>query len=209
MSNTNIHILTKNEYKMTRCQDGIILLFPIEGQLILQHFTKTVNVENDIYVINNTDIFSILKIKTIMLYIASDWFRDRHFDFFNYKYSTNLVKSINSIKRALLQLALNHLNADSVSEDTTYITSVVDIIGKEGPLRNQSQIINITSLYGELSEILEYINQNITKKLTLTGIASKLFTSKSNLSAQFNQLLNMGFKTYVDTLKLQIHLNGY
>ena len=27
MSNTNIHILTKNEYKMTRCQDGIILLF--------------------------------------------------------------------------------------------------------------------------------------------------------------------------------------
>ena len=36
MSNTNIHILTKNEYKMTRCQDGIILLFPIEGQLKLQ-----------------------------------------------------------------------------------------------------------------------------------------------------------------------------
>ncbi|MDO0964249.1 AraC family transcriptional regulator, partial [Staphylococcus haemolyticus] len=82
MSNTNIHILTKNEYKMTRCQDGIILLFPIEGQLILQHFTKTVNVENDIYVINNTDIFSILKNKkTIMLYIASDWFRDRHLYF--------------------------------------------------------------------------------------------------------------------------------
>ncbi|WP_142351974.1 helix-turn-helix transcriptional regulator, partial [Staphylococcus haemolyticus] len=58
------------------------------------------------------------------------------------------------------------------------------------------------SFYGELSEILEYINQNITKKLTLTGIASKLFTSKSNLSAQFNQLLYMGFKTYVDTLKI-------
>lgn len=204
MSNTNIHILTKNEYKMTRCQDGIILLFPIEGQLKLQHFTKTVNVENDIYVINNTDIFSILKNKkTIMLYIASDWFRDRHFDFFNYKYSTNLVKSINSIKRALLQLALNHLNADSVSEDTIYITSVVDIIGKEGAI--EKSIANHQynfSFYGELSEILEYINQNITKKLTLTGIASKLFTSKSNLSAQFNQLLNMGFKTYVDTLKI-------
>ena len=91
-------------------------------------------------------IFFNSKNKTIMLYIASDWFRDRHFDFFNYKYSTNLVKSINSIKRALLQLVLNHLNADSVSEDTTYITSVVDIIGKKAPLRNQSQIINITSL---------------------------------------------------------------
>lgn len=70
MSNTNIHILTKNEYKMTRCQDGIILLFPIEGQLILQHFTKTVNVENDIYVINNTDIFSILKNKKPSCFIS-------------------------------------------------------------------------------------------------------------------------------------------
>lgn len=70
MSNTNIHILTKNEYKMTRCQDGIILLFPIEGQLILQHFTKTVNVENDIYVINNTDIFSILKNKKTSCFIS-------------------------------------------------------------------------------------------------------------------------------------------
>ncbi len=101
-----------------------------------------------------------------------------------------------------MQLALNHLNADSVSEDTTYITSVVDIIGKEGTI--EKSIANHQynfSFYGELSEILEYINQNITKKLTLTGIASKLFTSKSNLSAQFNQLLNMGFKTYVDTLK--------
>ncbi|WP_241958626.1 hypothetical protein [Staphylococcus haemolyticus] len=70
MSNTNIHILTKNEYKMTRCQDGIILLFPIEGQLKLQHFTKTVNVENDIYVINNTDIFSILKNKKHSCFIS-------------------------------------------------------------------------------------------------------------------------------------------
>ncbi|MEB5760351.1 hypothetical protein [Staphylococcus haemolyticus] len=70
MSNTNIHILTKNEYKMTRCQDGIILLFPIEGQLKLQHFTKTVNVENDIYVINNTDIFSILKNKKPSCFIS-------------------------------------------------------------------------------------------------------------------------------------------
>ena len=67
-----------------------------------------------------------------MLYIASDWFRDRHFDFFNYKYSTNLVKSINSIKRALLQLALNHLNADSVSEDTTYITLLLILSEKKG-----------------------------------------------------------------------------
>ena len=83
------------------------------------------------------------------------------------------------------------------------------ILLKEGAIEKSIANHQYNFFYGELSEILEYINQNITKKLTLTGIASKLFTSKSNLSAQFNQLLNMGFKTYVDTLKLQIHLNGY
>ncbi|WP_394868157.1 helix-turn-helix transcriptional regulator [Staphylococcus borealis] len=204
MANTYVHILTKHEYKMTRCQDGIILLFPIEGQLKLQHFTKTVSVENDIYVINNTDIFSIIENKkTLMLYIASDWFRDRGFEFFNYKYSTNLVKSTSAIKRLLLHIALNALNVDAISDDTTHITSIVDIIGKEGAI--EKMIANHQynfSYYGELSDVLEYINQNINKKITLTGIASQLFTSKSNLSAQFNQLLNMGFKTYVDTLKI-------
>lgn len=204
MANTYVHILTKHEYKMTRCQDGIILLFPIEGQLKLQHFTKTVSVENDIYVINNTDIFSIIENKkTLMLYIASDWFRDRGFEFFNYKYSTDLVKSTSAIKRLLLHIALNALNVDAISDDTTHITSIVDIIGKEGAI--EKMIANHQynfSYYGELSDVLEYINQNINKKITLTGIASQLFTSKSNLSAQFNQLLNMGFKTYVDTLKI-------
>ncbi|PTF17034.1 AraC family transcriptional regulator, partial [Staphylococcus devriesei] len=42
MSNAYFHLLTKHEYKMTRCQDGIILLFPIEGQVKIQHFTKNI-----------------------------------------------------------------------------------------------------------------------------------------------------------------------
>lgn len=40
------------------------------------------------------------------------------------------------------------------------------------------------------------------KKLTLKDVSSNLFTSKSNLSSQFTQLLNISFKTYVDTLKI-------
>lgn len=33
-----------------------------------------------------------------MIYIASDWFKEEGFNFFDYKYSINLVKSINAIK---------------------------------------------------------------------------------------------------------------
>ncbi|PTF05127.1 AraC family transcriptional regulator [Staphylococcus devriesei] len=204
MSNAYFHLLTKHEYKMTRCQDGIILLFPIEGQVKIQHFTKNITIENEIYIINNTDIFSIKdNNKTLMVYIASDWFRDEGFEFFDYKYSTNLLKSVNAIKKALLQLAINHLKDANVSEDAKHIRDIVNIIGKQGSM--EKSIANNQyhfSYYGELSDVLEYINKNIDKRLTLKDISSHLFTSKSNLSAQFNQVLNMGFKTYVDTLKI-------
>ena len=46
MSNGYFHVLTKHEYQMTRCQDGIILLFPIEGSLEIQHFAKKVTINN-------------------------------------------------------------------------------------------------------------------------------------------------------------------
>ncbi|MCI2917456.1 helix-turn-helix transcriptional regulator, partial [Staphylococcus hominis] len=204
MSNGYFHVLTKHEYQMTRCQDGIILLFPIEGSLEIQHFAKKVTINNDIYVINNKDIFSINKNeKTIMIYIASDWFKEEGFNFFDYKYSINLVKSINAIKKALLQITMNHINHKSVSEDNKYIVDIVQIIGRQGSV--EIDIANDQynyAYYGELSEVLDYINENIEKKLTLKDVSSNLFTSKSNLSSQFIQLLNISFKTYVDTLKI-------
>lgn len=204
MSNGYFQVLTKHEYQMTRCQDGIILLFPIKGSLEIQHFAKKVTINNDLYVINNKDIFSINKNeKTLMIYIASDWFKEEGFNFFDYKYSINLVKSINAIKKALLQITMNHINHKSVSEDNKYIVDIVQIIGRQGSV--EIDIANDQynyAYYGELSEVLDYINENIEKKLTLKDVSSNLFTSKSNLSSQFTQLLNISFKTYVDTLKI-------
>ena len=43
---------------------------------------------------------------------------------------------------------------------------------------------------------------NIEQRLTLKDISTELFTSKSNISSQFHQLIGMGFKRYVDTLKI-------
>ncbi|KAF1684587.1 AraC family transcriptional regulator, partial [Staphylococcus hominis] len=165
---------------------------------------KKVTINNDLYVINNKDIFSINKNeKTLMIYIASDWFKEEGFNFFDYKYSINLVKSINAIKKALLQITMNHINHKSVSEDNKYIVDIVQIIGRQGSV--EIDIANDQynyAYYGELSEVLDYINENIEKKLTLKDVSSNLFTSKSNLSSQFTQLLNISFKTYVDTLKI-------
>ena len=98
---------------------------------------------------------------------------------------------------------MNHINHKSVSEDNKYIVDIVQIIGRQGSV--EIDIANDQynyAYYGELSEVLDYINENIEKKLTLKDVSSNLFTSKSNLSSQFTQLLNISFKTYVDTLKI-------
>lgn len=56
--------------------------------------------------------------------------------------------------------------------------------------------------YGELKDELNYIYNHIEERLTLKDISNKLYVSKSNLSTQFHLLLGMGFKKYIDTLKI-------
>ncbi len=81
MAKSCLHILTNNEYATTRCQDGIVLFWPIDGEIEIIIFLKNKIIEDDIYIINHLDVFSIKNRKTIMLYLSSDWFAELGFDF--------------------------------------------------------------------------------------------------------------------------------
>ena len=59
MAKSCLHILTNNEYATTRCQDGIVLFWPIDREIELQKFRKSKIIEDDIYIINHLDVFSI------------------------------------------------------------------------------------------------------------------------------------------------------
>ncbi|MFV8089662.1 helix-turn-helix transcriptional regulator [Staphylococcus aureus] len=167
MAKSCLHILTNNEYATTRCQDGIVLFWPIDGEIELQKFRKSKIIEDDIYIINHLDVFSIKNNKkTIMLYLSSDWFAELGFTFFNYHYTAKLIKSSYNLKCLLLKLTYRY------------------------------------AYYGDLRDELEYIYQNVNQRLTLKSVADKLFVSKSNLSSQFHLLMGMGFKKYIDTLKI-------
>ncbi|HCX9357074.1 TPA: hypothetical protein O0Z00_002758, partial [Staphylococcus aureus] len=50
MAKSCLHILTNNEYATTRCQDGIVLFWPIDGEIELQKFRKSKIIEDDIYI---------------------------------------------------------------------------------------------------------------------------------------------------------------
>lgn len=49
MAKSCLYILTNNEYATTRCQDGIVLFWPIDGEIELQKFRKSKIIEDDIY----------------------------------------------------------------------------------------------------------------------------------------------------------------
>lgn len=84
MANSCLHILSKKEYTATRCQDGILLFWPIEGSMYFQQFMKERILTDELYIVNNMDVFSISDNGiTLEVYISSDWFTELGYSFFN------------------------------------------------------------------------------------------------------------------------------
>ncbi|HDE0254778.1 TPA: helix-turn-helix transcriptional regulator [Staphylococcus aureus] len=205
MAKSCLHILTNNEYATTRCQDGIVLFWPIDGEIELQKFRKSKIIEDDIYIINHLDVFSIKNNKkTIMLYLSSDWFAELGFTFFNYHYTAKLIKSSYNLKCLLLKLTYRYLDNQPLNDaDVRKLQDIIKIIAKEASMDKKiAQNQYRYAYYGDLRDELEYIYQNVNQRLTLKSVADKLFVSKSNLSSQFHLLMGMGFKKYIDTLKI-------
>lgn len=205
MTNSCLHILSNKEYPTTRCQDGIIVFWPIEGNMQLRKFQKSMIIKNDIEIINHLDVFSIENNHTtVMLYISSDWFVELGYPFFDYHYTANLIESSYELKCILLSLAQQYLEDKTINENnSSKIKDVVKIIAKEANINKQiAQNQYNYDYYGDLKEELQYIYNHAYERLTLKDIANELFISKSNLSSQFRLSMGMGFKKYVDTLKI-------
>lgn len=62
MAKSCLHILTNNEYATTRCQDGIALFWPIDGEIELQKFRKSKIIEDDIYILLIIWMYLVLRI---------------------------------------------------------------------------------------------------------------------------------------------------
>lgn len=62
MAKSCLHILTNNEHATTRCQDGIVLFWPIDGEIELQKFRKSKIIEDDIYILLIIWMYLVLRI---------------------------------------------------------------------------------------------------------------------------------------------------
>lgn len=206
-----LNIITKDKYPTKRVTDGLLLLFPLKGCIEVQHFITDVNVENDLLIVNNSEIFRIKENEmSLVLYISSDWFHEQGYSFFEYQYTSNLIQSSSVLLDALLNLAKHHLSQTLTNElFETYMFQIVDIIATEAKIDvNYLKQQTDYSFYGITGEMLDYVNTHLHKRLTLKAIANKVFISQSNISSQFYNTLGMSFKTYVDTLKLSASIGA-
>ncbi|WP_436860032.1 helix-turn-helix domain-containing protein [Staphylococcus caeli] len=200
-----LNIISKDKYPTKRVTDGLVLLFPLKGKTKVQHFLTDEEVENDLLIINNAEIFSINHNEiALLLYISSDWFYERGYSFFEYQYTSKLIQSSSILFEALLNIAKYHLNRTLTKENfDEYMYKIVDIIATEAKIDiNYLKQQTDYSQYGITGEMLDYVDNHLHKRMTLKAISSKVFISQSNISSQFYNLLGMSFKTYVDTLKL-------
>ena len=204
-----LNIISKDKYPAKRVTDGLVLLFPLKGKTEVQHFITDVEVEDDLLIINNSEIFSVKRNEiALLLYISSDWFYERGYSFFEYQYTSKLIQSSSMLFESLLNIAKYHLNRTLTKENfDAYMYKIVDIIASEAKIDiNYLKQQTDYSQYGITGEMLDYVDNHLHKRMTLKAISSKVFISQSNISNQFYNLLGMSFKSYVDTLKLSTSL---
>ena len=120
-------------------------------------------------------------IKTIMLYLSSDWFAELGFTFFNYHYTAKLIKSSYNLKCLLLKLTYRYLDNQPINDaDIRKLQDIIKIIAKEASMDKKiAQNQYRYAYYGDLRDELEYIYQNVNQRLTLkVSLINYLFQSQ-------------------------------
>ncbi|MGN5883433.1 helix-turn-helix domain-containing protein [Staphylococcus simulans] len=209
MRSSIIDLYTAQNLPVNRCYDGLLLLWPINSTAEIQHSTHTDTVEDCICIINHSEVFQVKNNdKMMMLYIASDWFLEKGFAFFNYAFNAQLIQSNKHVEKAMLILLKKYLEG-TLSEDNInqYVGEICYILINEASVELQHVSHHLlASLNNRDKKIVEYIHKHIDEKITLETVAKEIYTSPTSLSSHFQKIFNMGFRNYIETLRIGLSM---
>lgn len=135
-----------------------------------------------------------------------DNFNQKHFlckSFLHGKYFQQHFAPIRSaIARIFLEYSLDQKKGQLISEGLVnllcfYIDSSVEYITKDSVQRNVSD-----EDYNKLIKIVDFIKANIDKKITLESVSKEINISKYYLSHFFKEHMGIGFKSYIQHIRL-------
>ena len=105
------------------------------------------------------------------------------------------------IKSQILQCLSNFANNEE--QDSETVSKIIRTLYKEAVVRNTTLYVPTMSIDNQLlSNIVMFINNNITSNLSLLDIAQHALISESYCSNLFARILNVNFKDYYTSLKV-------
>ncbi|MHD0398453.1 helix-turn-helix domain-containing protein [Staphylococcus simulans] len=209
MRSSIIDLYAAEKLPANRCYDGVLLLWPINNTAEIQRSAHVETVNNTVCLINHNEVFQVSKNKEMMMvYVASDWFLEKDFAFFNYCFNIQMVQSNSKIEKAMLILLKKYLE-ETLTEALIRqcMSEICDVLMNEASveMKHASHQL-IGSLDNREKKIVEYIHEHIGEKLTLERVAKEVYISPTTLSSSFYKIFNMGFRNYIETLRIGLSI---
>ncbi|WP_154838447.1 AraC family transcriptional regulator Rsp [Staphylococcus sp. Marseille-Q1834] len=191
----------------TRNINYVILLFSLTNELTISINGESKDLQNHIAIINQGDLYQIEMAKNLIeLKIPVAYFYLEDNTFFNCYFDRHLLQSNRFIKSIILQSITHFSNNEPQDEEA--ISKIIQTLYKEAVVRNETSYIPKMSVDHQiLSNILLFINKNITNTISLLDLAQYAVISESYCSNLFVRYLNMNFKDFYTSLKIIHALN--
>ncbi|UDI77594.1 AraC family transcriptional regulator Rsp [Staphylococcus taiwanensis] len=199
---SNLQLYNRFTTTPTRNINYVILYFSLTNELTITINGVTKELYNHIAIINQGDLFNIddshhlieLKIPIAYFYLEDS-------DFFNCFFDRHLLQSNHFIKSLILQRISSFINNET--PDNEAVSKIIRTLYKEAVVRTSSSYIpKMTINYQLLSNIVLFINENITANISLQDIAQHALISESYCSNLFGRFLNVNFKDFYTSLKI-------
>ena len=186
----------------TRNINHVLILFSLTNELDMTINGKHSQLSNHIAIINQGDLYQINKGKNLIeLKIPMAYFYLEDSTFFNCHFDAHLLQSSHFIK----SIILNHIEyIYNVSHhDDKVIPKIIQTLYKEAVIRHPHLYIpNIPVEQHILTNVLTFIHDHITSNISLQDIAAHALISESYCSNLFVRILNINFKDYYTSLKI-------
>ena len=180
----------------------VLILFSLTNELEMTINGKYHQLSNHIAIINQGDLYQINKGRNLIeLKIPMAYFYLEDATFFNCHFDAHLLQSSHFIKSIILN-NIEHMYNTSHHDDKV-IPKIIRTFYKEAVIRHPHIYIpKIPVEQHILANLLTFIHDHITSNISLQDIAAHALISESYCSNLFVRILNINFKDYYTSLKI-------
>lgn len=123
-------------------------------------------------------------------------------------FNTNIIRpepeAFNEIISTIKLIEQENLIEDKFSDVLVrnYIEKIIIVLNRSEQILQSEGLHEKTDI--RLQEAFSYISKNFTKKITIQDCADYIHMSKSNFTKIFNETMGINFKTYINSLRIDM-----